>query len=379
MYRYVLFLLLVSWPNSSNNVCEAVKQKQPATTATKTTTTKNTQVENDASTPPTTPERPSLVLESIKNNRPIYYFGLGSNMLREKVENRAVDGSKIQIQSMKPAVVPNYRLAFNMRGFPPLEPGMGSLEPVPTSKTSSDDNNEDATYSKPLLAYKNPECHGALIKVTPENYEKIMRSEGVGSGSGNSDQGYEEIVVEAYPYDNSNSLLSKFLPSQRQQPVLAVALRAKEKSRLDVDPCPSERYMTILRTGAKELGLKECYQEFLQQHPVQQTPQWLKKIAVYNLLTTFTLSFKLKWRGISRIQSWFLYRVSVNPTSPSSIAKLCSDVLTATILLPGAITAFVGISLIELTGKEVPPMVTRIKQRLGGEEQEEDKSTKKTD
>jgi hypothetical protein len=33
-----------------------------------------------------------------------------------------------------------------------------------------------------LFPYGQPECHGALIKVTPDNYEKIKRSEGVGEG-----------------------------------------------------------------------------------------------------------------------------------------------------------------------------------------------------
>ena len=85
---------------------------------------------------------------------------------------------------MKPAVVPGHRLAFNMRGFVPLEPGMGSLEPV------------NAT-SKPLLAYEEPECHGALIKLKPDMYERVMRSEGVGNPNQTSPQGYEEIVVTA--------------------------------------------------------------------------------------------------------------------------------------------------------------------------------------
>ena len=368
-YSYVLLLILACWPDDKQ--CDAVKQKQ----------TKSTTVTTTPST--VAPERPPLVLEAVEKNRPIYYFGLGSNMLREKVENRAIDGSKIKIQSMKPAVVPNYRLAFNMRGFPPLEPGMGSLEPVNpgSSKHEINDKYDSASstesYSRPLLAYKNAECHGALIKLDPENYEKVMRSEGVGSGR--ADQGYEEIVVEAYPYENVNhnnrSILNKVFPPTRRrqrQPVLAVALRAREHVRLDVDPCPSERYMTILRTGAKELGLKECYQDFLEKHPVQQLPQWLRKVAIYNLLTTFTISFKLKWRGISRIQSWFLYRVHLTQANPNRLVKLLSDVTTAFILLPGAIIGFVVIKVIELTGNEPPPMVNRIKQRLGGEKQEAD-------
>jgi len=70
------------------------------------------------------PQRPELVTKCLEKNRDIYYFGIGSNMLRSKLENRSICGNKIKIVSMEPAYVENYRLAFNMRGFPPLEPGM---------------------------------------------------------------------------------------------------------------------------------------------------------------------------------------------------------------------------------------------------------------
>ena len=69
---------------------------------------------------------------------------------------------------MEPAVVENYRLAFNLKGFPPLEPGMGSIEPVKDSKISK---------SKHLVAFEKSQCHGALVRVKAEDYEKIMRSE----------------------------------------------------------------------------------------------------------------------------------------------------------------------------------------------------------
>jgi hypothetical protein len=140
-------------------------------------------------------ERPALVQEALNKNKHdetvvLYYFGLGSNMLRSKLENRGVNGSKIEILSMEPALVPNHRLSFNLRGFLPLEPGMGSLERV-----------VDSSSSQPLHAYAQPECHGALIALTVENYEKVMRSEGVGHANATNNPGYEEVVVTAIPYD----------------------------------------------------------------------------------------------------------------------------------------------------------------------------------
>eukprot|EP00966_Prymnesium_polylepis_P107425 2486953-Prymnesium_polylepis.1 len=125
---------------------------------------------------------------------------------------------------MRPAVVRAHRLAFNLRGFPPLEPGMGALEPV---SPEEDDSRE---------------CHGALCTMTRAQYEKVWLSEGGGSPN----PGYEEIVVDARAYGSRRT-------------VKAVALRARPHVRLRVDACPSERYMQILISGAQELGLAPGY------------------------------------------------------------------------------------------------------------------------
>lgn len=295
-----------------------------------------------AKTRPTTPVRPQIVRDAFEKNKPIYYFGLGSNMSRKKLENRGINGTKIEIQTMEAAVVPNYRLAFNLRGFPPIEPGMGTLEPIEGN-------------SKALLKYRNGkddgECHGALVRLTPENYEKVMKSEGI---SGKSDQFYEEIVVDAYPY------------KWPRRPVKAIALRARDHVRLNFDPCPSQRYMNILREGAEELGLKPCYQDFLAAHPVQQLPVWQKRVALYNLIFTATVSFRLKFRVFSAVQSRLMYAVYA-PTTAPVLKKLCCDLLITLILFPGAIIGFLGYQIMNLTGT-TPPFLTRMLTVFGDSE-----------
>eukprot|EP00549_Striatella_unipunctata_P009026 CAMPEP_0118710510 /NCGR_PEP_ID=MMETSP0800-20121206/23430_1 /TAXON_ID=210618 ORGANISM="Striatella unipunctata, Strain CCMP2910" /NCGR_SAMPLE_ID=MMETSP0800 /ASSEMBLY_ACC=CAM_ASM_000638 /LENGTH=237 /DNA_ID=CAMNT_0006614717 /DNA_START=56 /DNA_END=766 /DNA_ORIENTATION=- len=224
----------------------------PTTTTTATTTTPSQQ-------PSQEDPRPTMVLEALARNESLYYFGLGSNMLRSKVEGRAVgNDSKIEILDMQPAIVHGHRLAFNLRGFPPLEPSMGSLEPVlGDSSGSCGDKNNGALYP-----YHKQECHGALICLTAENYIKVMKSEGVGNPNMKTPPSYEEVVVTAVPYD------------QKKRPVQAVALRARPHARLAQDPAPSLRYMNLLREGAAELGLRPCYQEYLANHPVQIVPKW---------------------------------------------------------------------------------------------------------
>lgn len=240
---------------------------------------------------------------------------------------------------MEAAVVPNYRLAFNLRGFPPIEPGMGSLEPTNSG-------------AKALLTYEHEECHGALVKLTPENYEKVMRSEGVGLAR--SDQGYDEVVVDAYPYGKLKS------------PVKAIALRARDHVRLNYDPRPSARYMAILKEGAKELGLRPCYQEFLERHPVQVLTKWQRKEAIFNIFFMFSLSTLLKWRGLNKLQSQLLF-LFYAPDSSKRLANFFSVTMTTIILLPGALMGFILYHAMKLTGK-TPESAKRLFDLLGDDQ-----------
>lgn len=295
-------------------------------------------------------ERPQIVQDAFKHNTSLYYFGLGSNMLREKVVGRSSDGQgDILIEEFQAAVVHGHRLAFNLRGFPPLEPGMGSLEPlyVNDNENKNGDNKSKTKQpknSKALLSYHSPECHGALIKLTPTQYERVMKSEGIGSKR----SGYEEIVVTAVPYNTS------------QPSVQAVVLRARPHVRMQKDPSPSLRYMTILRQGAAELQLKPCYQEFLAAHPVQKTPLWMKRLALQNLIFTFSVGQLLNnWRGLSRLQSWLLFRVYVN-SSEGKVRCAVSNALMAAILLPGALAGMMLTTMNKWRGKEPSPFLLRM-------------------
>ena len=73
--------------------------------------------------------RPAMVTTAIESNTNLYYFGIGSNMLKSKLEGRGVNNTEIEIISIKPGVAKRHRLAFNMKGFVPLEPAMGGCEP----------------------------------------------------------------------------------------------------------------------------------------------------------------------------------------------------------------------------------------------------------
>lgn len=288
------------------------------------------------------PQRPQLVLDAMAANSPIYYFGVGSNLSRKKLENRSMCGKKIHILSMEPCVIPDHRLAFNMRAFPPLEPAMGGLEPLPKPTASSNGSSGKKGHagkwkraeSRPLKSYEKEECHGALIKLSAEDYDRVYKSEGGGRGAM---QGYEEIIVTCVPYDESHP------------PVQAVAYRAREHVRLEVDTAPSKRYMNIIKLGAKELGLKPCYQQWLEDHPVQH-PSWiLKKIAINSVVFTLPLSFGLKLRIVQHVQSWLLFKVYVLPTEPRW-KQILGEAAACIILLPTACVGCCIGGLLEVSG-----------------------------
>lgn len=316
-------------------------------------------------------DRPALVQQALKRNETLYYFGLGSNMLRSKLESRGVNNTKIEILDMQPAIVRGHRLAFNLRGFLPLEPGMGSLEPVTPVvgvESETEVSSASSATSKPLHAFEKPECHGALVHLTADNYVRLMQSEGVNAPNPNSTQpqqqqqppGYEEIVVTAHPYDS------------RRPAVQAIALRARPHVRLSQDPCPSARYMAILKQGAAELQLQDNYQHFLREHPVHQIPQWLKRMALFNFIWNLTVSVWLKWRGLSKFQNWLLWRFYV-PSTRSSVRLWASHFTTAIILSPGALLGVLYKGCLRITKKELPPMIQRFTALLMTEENERDK------
>ena len=58
------------------------------------------------------------------------------------------------------------QVAFNMRGFPPIEPAMGGIEPS-----------------------LGDECHGALMRMSISDYQRLYLSE----GGGQPNPGYKEV------------------------------------------------------------------------------------------------------------------------------------------------------------------------------------------
>jgi hypothetical protein len=88
----------------------------------------------------------------------VFNFAFGSNLNPEKRSSRGVNGTGIVSRHCYPAVVKGFRLAFNLPMFPPVEPGMAALA---RAREGEDDS-----------------CHGLLLELSNEEYQKLWASEG---------------------------------------------------------------------------------------------------------------------------------------------------------------------------------------------------------
>ena len=242
-------------------------------------------------------------------------------MLPSKLRERSQKGP-ITPLSTRPALVKNSRLAFNMRGFPPFEPRMAGFE------------DRDVTC-------ENSECHGALVELSRDDYERVWLSEGGGSEK----PGYEEVAVDAIPYDNL---------STGSDSVKAVAYRVRQQVK---DGPPSKRYMNILINGAREIKLTDSYVKSLEAVKTESPPRILKFVGYYNFFITGLL-WRLNLRAVSSVNSNVAEALFFGGSN--RMLKSVSNVLLLLWMLPGA---FVG-ALIRLVmlckGKEVSPMIKAV-------------------
>lgn len=156
----------------------------------------------------------------------VWVFAFGSNMDKNVLEGRRM----IKPAESVPAIIPGMKLTFNQPGLPYREPGFGTLEPIVDEKTEIP-------------------AHGVAHRMTEEQWEYYKETEGA---AGQSDVGYGtlEAIVEAY--DGRKIKAVTLITSPKTLSLL------KGKQAL-----PSQRYINILRKGAKEHNLHPEYQEFL--------------------------------------------------------------------------------------------------------------------
>lgn len=211
--------------------------------------------------------RPSLV-----SGETVWNIAYGSNLSVDKLTSRSPGGRRaIQPLRQMPVTVPGFRLRFDLRVLPPLEPVMANAE---------------RSDAGPLL-------HAVAYELTREDYDSLCLSERCSLVEFPT---YVETVVRAVPYGGGEAFegtVFTLAPPEVFAPRESEKLEALEELYL----VPSLRYMTFIRDGARHAGLEKGYVGWLDELPVCSVPRWgvSKGISMLGLLGVFYLYASNGW------------------------------------------------------------------------------------
>ena len=225
----------------------------------------------------------------------VRYFAFGSNLGAEKLRNRGYNGTAISWESRRAATVRGYRLAFNMRMFPPLEPAMASIEPA-----------AGAT------------CEGCVVVLDRASYDALWRSE----GGAMARPPYEQLVVRAEALGGGG------------EAVAAITLRAAPWARLRRDAPPSARYLDLIVAGARELGLPSA--RALAARAAARPSRALRALAAAHGVVAIALFRLGLGRALAPLRAGCY---AVQYAGPSRARRALSELATMALLAP---TALVG-------------------------------------
>ncbi|CAH0366743.1 unnamed protein product [Pelagomonas calceolata] len=266
-------------------------------------------ITTQTTTTTTTTLRP-LPASVVDANGLVRYFAFGSNLAKSKMGSRGKNSSALAYERRWPAVAHDQRLAFNMRGFPPLEPAMAGIEPSPGQ-----------------------ECPGCVYEMSRDAYEALWRSE----GGAMKKTPYQEVVVSVRDASGRD--------------VDAITCQVSAWAALRRDGVPSARYLGIIEEGARELGLVE-YAEALSKRPRANPSRFLRAVAGAHGVVSLTLYRRNLSHLLAPLRS-ACFVLTYGGRRPW--LRALSEALTAAVLLP---TAAVG-SVIRLyrSARGLPPIV----------------------
>jgi hypothetical protein len=161
------------------------------------------------------------ISESMSKHDGIWNFAYGGNMNPRVLSERR----KISPLESVGGCLKDYRLAFNTRGFPWIEPAFANVEHAPGAFV-----------------------HGVLHRLTAEQFARLDRYEWGGVA-------YRHLELDVEAYDG------RVIRAR----VYSARYVSREKS-------PSCRYLALIREGARLSGLDESYVSALDRHPCRDTP-----------------------------------------------------------------------------------------------------------
>ncbi|KAF8516887.1 hypothetical protein JB92DRAFT_2908822 [Gautieria morchelliformis] len=180
-----------------------------------------------------------------------WYLAYGSNLSSTTFQGRR----RVQPLARCNVTVPSLELAFDLPGVPYWEPCFANVRPRDASRSSQKN-------TPPVLT-------GVAYLITPADYRKVIASEGGGTA-------YEETAVECWPIPATHPAPTRAPApaddAQRDAPdrLIAYTLLAKDSKRRSAPMEPSQRYINIIQSGAREHGLPPPYIAYLDRIPYYQ-------------------------------------------------------------------------------------------------------------
>jgi Gamma-glutamyl cyclotransferase, AIG2-like len=165
----------------------------------------------------------------------IPYFAYGSNVYPPTMEKFR----NIECIDSTAAILPGYKLRFNLPGMPGLEPSWACVQ-----KNRSE------------------MVHGVLYTLTPQDFARVSISEGVPFG-------YQWEKVDVYPYvgDGMEAGQTSLL-TPKKKPAQAYTLVSRNPFLPSRDIPPSRAYLDLLIKGAMEYKMDEAHIDKLKSTPV---------------------------------------------------------------------------------------------------------------
>jgi Gamma-glutamyl cyclotransferase, AIG2-like len=174
-----------------------------------------------------------LIIASLVKAWTIPYFAYGSNCYVETMTSLR----RIRLVNSTAAVLPGYKLRFNIPGIPAVEPSWACVE-----KCSKDN------------------VHGVLYTLTPQDFARISFSEGVPFG-------YQWTVVDVVPYQGDGDRAGEMALSSSSV-CQAYTLVSNNPLLPHRDIPPSKAYRDLLIRGAKDFQMDQEHIDKLESIPV---------------------------------------------------------------------------------------------------------------
>jgi Gamma-glutamyl cyclotransferase, AIG2-like len=175
----------------------------------------------------------------------VRYFAYGSNCYPGTMKSLR----QIDYLNSCAAILPGYKLRFNIPGIPAVEPSWACVEQV--NGVSNNDNNDDLV-------------HGVLYTLTLQDFARVSMSEGVPLA-------YQWKLVDVVPYQGDGDCAGQkalMEASTASTSIVKAYTLVTNNPFLRSDIPPSRAYRDLLIRGAKSFQMDQTYIEKLEAIPI---------------------------------------------------------------------------------------------------------------